>query len=149
MCKMIISVLLLAASSLSFAQQDTAEIRITFTKNPDLSASECNPLVTYDMDSDLDTLSIQTTFEMEGQRQVRSVSLKRTEGALRGTATLSGFAPQEAKCSDVAIELIEIKCANPNTLRLLACGIHIVVDGESIFSSFHSRLEQTSASASK
>ena len=93
----------------------------TFATNPDIPDDQCNPLVRYELDADLSQLSIQATIETDGQTHIRNIVLKSAEGRLTATESVSGFSPDEASCSQVALKLIDIKCGDPETFMLSAC----------------------------
>ena len=129
-----------ADDSSAAASADTPEMRIAFAKNPALPGSQCNPLVKYELRSEMSQLSIQTTFEIDGQSHVRNIILKATDGILTAQKPISGFSPEEASCDQIDVTLIDIKCGDPSTFLLSACSMPVSIEGETMFSTFETRL---------
>ena len=119
---------------------DSPDLRVTFTKNPAMTDKQCNPIVQYELDSQLPNLSIQSTIEMGSQKHVRNIALLEKDGVLTAQKTVSGFSPEEESCKQLGVKLIGIMCGDPETFMLSACPMSVRIEGEEIFANFESLL---------
>ena len=140
MWQRVFAVFLAGSVSIVCAQSHLDVIKVSFEANPDLQESECNPVVSYEAAGYASRLGIQTTYLLDGQTHVRSITLKGSDGVLRAKATVSGFSAEEASCAQLPLELVDIKCADPETFMLASCDAAIVPSGEDMFAAFTSRL---------
>ena len=138
--RLLVSLFAFAIACVATVASESSELRVTFATNPAIPDDQCNPLVRYELDADLSQLSIQATIETDGQTHIRNIVLKSAEGRLTATESVSGFSPDEASCSQVALKLIDIKCGDPETFMLSACPMPITVEGTEMFASFESLL---------
>ena len=135
-----VSLIALLGICMATTADEAPELRVIFGENPAIGDNQCNPLVRYELDSQKSQLSIQTTIEMDGQRHISNIILKRKEDGLTAEKAISGFSPAEASCGQIDAKLIDVRCGDPDTFVLSACPMSVSVDGEEVFGSFESLL---------